>query len=214
MDHYYGVVRSDSNTLSHYGIRGMKWGVRKAKMSGNMKKLSRAHKKAVKKLEKLNKQADIATQKDMHMKYAKRGAIGFGVSGLGMLGIGGSHIAKNIVKKDEMQRAILSPDWYGTPVTRIEQLSKHNAEFRKKYTDINKAKKASAIVDLAGLGYAGYNGIKGLSAYYRTTKKGHAKAVAKRDAWKNQMDEVFSGTKYKGQYTHPSNKKKRRSYNG
>ena len=51
-------------------------------------------------------------------------------------------------------------------------------------------------VGALGLLGAGIAGGKALKARYRTTQKGHAKAVADRDAWKNQMAETFKGTKY------------------
>jgi len=49
----------------------------------------------------------------------------------------------------------------------------------------------------AGLiGKEGYHAGKAIAAMYRTTEKGHAKAVAKRDAWKKEMKSAFKGTQY------------------
>ena len=45
---------------------------------------------------------------------------------------------------------------------------------------------------LGALGYAGYAGGRSIAAKYRTTSKGHAKAVAKRNAFKKEMDYVFN----------------------
>lgn len=53
-DFMYAVERSDEY-LAHYGIRGMKWGVRRAIASGNSNRLDRQYKKAQKKLAKLEK---------------------------------------------------------------------------------------------------------------------------------------------------------------
>lgn len=55
MAEYYAVVRdSSTESLSHYGIRGMKWGVRKAIERGDDRALSRQYRKAQRKLRKLN----------------------------------------------------------------------------------------------------------------------------------------------------------------
>lgn len=67
----YAIERSD-DYLAHYGVRGMKWGVRKAIASGNSARLSRQYAKASKKLAKLEKRATKAG------KYRKR-AIGYGI---------------------------------------------------------------------------------------------------------------------------------------
>lgn len=44
----------------------------------------------------------------------------------------------------------------------------------------------------------------------RITKKGHAKAVAERDAWKKEMYKAFKGTKYDQMTGAGTFKKKRR----
>ena len=67
-DYMYAVER-DPNSLAHYGIRGMKWGVRKAIESGNSARLSRQYAKAQKKLAKLEKRAAKAG------KYGRRAAL-------------------------------------------------------------------------------------------------------------------------------------------
>lgn len=67
-DYMYGVERNDE-FLAHYGIRGMKWGVRKAIKSGNSARLSKQYAKASKKLAKLEKRAANSG------KYAKRAAL-------------------------------------------------------------------------------------------------------------------------------------------
>ena len=67
---YYGAPSTpNENFLAHYGIKGMKWGVRKAIDRGNDRALSRQYRKAEKKLAKLEKRA--ASGK----KYAKRAAL-------------------------------------------------------------------------------------------------------------------------------------------
>ena len=55
---YYGVTRSEEY-LAHYGIKGMKWGVRKAVEKGDKKRLERHYKKANRKLNRLKEKADV-----------------------------------------------------------------------------------------------------------------------------------------------------------
>lgn len=81
---YYGVTRTDEY-LAHYGIKGMKWGVRKAIESGNSARLGRQYRKAQKKLAKL--EARAANGK----KYAKRAAaLGAGAAVAGGLAAAGT----------------------------------------------------------------------------------------------------------------------------
>lgn len=80
----YAVERSDEY-LAHYGIRGMKWGVRKAIASGNSARLGRQYAKAQKKLAKLEKQASNSK------KYARRAALmGAGAAAAGGLAAAGT----------------------------------------------------------------------------------------------------------------------------
>ena len=86
MPQYYGVARS-YEYLAHYGVKGMKWGVRKALERGSDRALRRQRIKAERKLNKLMK---LGTNKD---KYKKR-AIAYGLSavklgGLAAAGTGG-----------------------------------------------------------------------------------------------------------------------------
>lgn len=67
-NYMYAVERNDEY-LAHYGIRGMKWGVRKAIQRGNDRALSKQYAKAQKKLAKLEKRAAKSG------KYARRAAL-------------------------------------------------------------------------------------------------------------------------------------------
>lgn len=69
MAEYYAVVRSDA-FLSHYGVKGMRWRVRKAMEKGNKKALRRYQKKASKKLKRLERQVNSGK------KYARKAIIG------------------------------------------------------------------------------------------------------------------------------------------
>ena len=84
---YMYAIERDPEYLAHYGIKGMKWGVRKAIERGNQRALGRQYRKAQKKLAKLEKRAANGA------KYARRAArLGAGAAaagGLAALGTGG-----------------------------------------------------------------------------------------------------------------------------
>ena len=92
---YYGAASTPTEDfLAHYGVKGMKWGVRKAVQSGNMRKLSRQYNKAAKKLAKLEKRA--ASGK----KYAKRAAaLGAGAALAGGVAATGTHGIGTVMNK-------------------------------------------------------------------------------------------------------------------
>ena len=79
MSEYYAVVRSN-NELAHYGVQGMKWGVRKAVERGNSAKVNRLYRKAEKKLNKLNNKADVKMQ-ERNRNYHREAATAHGVIG-------------------------------------------------------------------------------------------------------------------------------------
>ena len=78
MAKYYAIERS-GEYLCHYGIKGMRWRVRKAIRKGDERAYKRQYRKATKHLEKLEKQAANGA------KYAKR-AVKKGVGLAGSLG--------------------------------------------------------------------------------------------------------------------------------
>lgn len=80
MAQYYGVVRS-SEYLAHYGIKGMKWGVRKAIERGDNDAYNRAYKKAFKKLVKLSINANQRVQKERFSNAKRNMLAGAGVGG-------------------------------------------------------------------------------------------------------------------------------------
>ena len=84
-DYMYAIERSP-DYLAHYGIRGMKWGVRKAIARGDSRALGKQYAKAQKKLAKLEKRA--ANSK----KYARRAAL----MGTGAAAIGGASLGVHI----------------------------------------------------------------------------------------------------------------------
>lgn len=92
-DFMYAVERSPEY-LAHYGIRGMKWGVRKAIKSGNSARLSKQYAKASKKLAKLEKRAANTG------KYARRAALmGAGAAAAGGLAALGTSGVNRVLNK-------------------------------------------------------------------------------------------------------------------
>lgn len=92
-EYMYAIERNDEY-LAHYGVRGMKWGVRKAIKSGNSKRLGRQYAKAQKKLAKLEKQATRSK------KYARRAALmGAGAVAAGGLAAAGTAGVSRLTRK-------------------------------------------------------------------------------------------------------------------
>ncbi len=153
---YYanGTATPGSDFLAHYGVKGMKWGVRKAKLGGDSKALNKQYKKALKKLTKLNTKADINRQ-----RKEAAGHFGNAITGGAAAGIGAG-LAYSATKA---------------------------ARGSAQYLPIG-----AAVVGT----HAAVETAKGIAAKRRTTAKGHAKAVAKRNAWKKEMRTAFKGTKY------------------
>lgn len=92
-DYMYAVQRDDEY-LAHYGIKGMKWGVRKAVESGNSRALGRAYRKASRKLARLEKRANNGK------KYARRAALlGAGAAAAGGLAAAGTTGVANAISR-------------------------------------------------------------------------------------------------------------------
>lgn len=91
MAKYYGVERSEEY-LAHYGVKGMRWGVRRAKERGDSKRLKKHYEKANKKLNKLKVKADILNGYELRKQSPS--LIGASVAPLAA-GIGIPFIAKS-----------------------------------------------------------------------------------------------------------------------
>ncbi len=231
MGEYYAVIRS-KDSIAHYGVQGMKWGVRKAVKSGSDRSLNRQYKKAAKKLAKLTDRTNAKKQYAAYKKHTRnaRIAAGIGIVGATIAGLEGRDrlVAnrklstapgqstaspfrkKKIVpggKGVERKGKGLLEEKLGGPTTAQSVYRKHGAfvsnninamlEWAKKYkANSNRRFAISSAVAAAGLGTAAYQKAKAIAAKRRITAKGHAKAVAERNAWKKQMQTAFKGTKY------------------
>lgn len=86
MAQYYGIERS-SEYLEHYGVRGMKWGVRKAIQSGDRQALKKHFAKASLKLGKLSLHANRPVQQRLYNSAKSRMVSGALGSALGSAGL-------------------------------------------------------------------------------------------------------------------------------
>ena len=90
-EYYYGVTRTN-DYLAHYGVRGMKWGVRRALSRKSDRALAKQYSKAARKLAKLDRRAASGKQ------YARRAAaLGAGAAAAGTLAaVGTTGVASGI----------------------------------------------------------------------------------------------------------------------
>ena len=96
----YWVVPDDSSDICHYGVKGMKWGVRKSEyrsMSRDQKKLAKVEYKARRRDQKFAEEArrreflannpDVDTRKKVFIRDGKKFAKGFLLTNLATLGV-------------------------------------------------------------------------------------------------------------------------------
>ena len=96
----YWVVPDNSSDICHYGVKGMKWGVRKSEyrsMSRDQKKLAKVEYKARRRDQKFAEEArrreflannpDVDTRKKVFIRDGKKFAKGFLLTNLATLGV-------------------------------------------------------------------------------------------------------------------------------
>lgn len=205
MSEYYAVERS-GNSLVHYGVRGMKWGVKKARSTGNAAALGRQFRKAEKKLAKLEKRG--ASGKKYAKRAAKLGAAGAALGAAGAfgslaniekgrdsllklsskVGVKSFHKGKSSVAEKAGHVAskagnATSKAVHGYKKWGSEKLSNATGDVTK-----HGAIRVGSMAAGAGLlGAAGYN------AYRAATAKKNRQKAAK---FKAEMNKAFAGTKY------------------
>lgn len=135
---YYGTPAASSDFIAHYGVKGMKWGVRRALQRGDINAVRKHYIKAAKKLAKLEKIGSTNSK-----KYAtKAAAYGTGAALAGGLAVQGTEgLAKGIVAAGKLltKKKTIGPIQrkYGHQLTDIERLER--AKHLKEVADENAA---------------------------------------------------------------------------
>lgn len=173
MAKYYGIQRSN-DYLAHYGIKGMKWGVRKAIENKDKVLLKEHHDLALDKLERLKRKANIVAQKDERREGLK--SLGLGAALLG------SAAAVDIIDSNA-KKAGKDIRWGVAPV--------YNPRLA-----VLPLRTFSTGAGLIGGLTTGIGAVDTIGAHKRMSQKGHAKAVQKVNEWQNEMYEAFKGTPY------------------
>lgn len=228
MSEYYAVQRS-TDYLVHYGVKGMRWGVRKAIEKGNSKALARQYNRAAKKLAKLNNRADVEVQAKNAKKYNRIAKVSSLIGGAGLATLGAlkgtehatTHLNEIATKKaaqsHEAYRNALYNDNYHSADMYYDLYRAANDRAHKYWrTNLNAYNALSAYAAPLGVGTAAGFGTaaiakgKAIAAKRRTTAQGHAKAVAKRDAWQKEMKSAFKGTQYDASGSVKTKKRRRK----
>ena len=169
MAEYYAVERS-SEYLAHYGVKGMRWGVRKALEKGNMQKLAYHYQRAMSKRDKLKQRTNRKDQKEEAKAY--------GVGGAALLGAGalGGLTSYGIIKGQ------------GALNKGLNSLSGRKNDSSGLYMVPSGLIGMSALSAGGGLAALG----AGAASAYRATKRGNKKAVEKYKRFSKEMNKTFN----------------------
>ncbi|MDT3387318.1 MAG: hypothetical protein LIR46_06085 [Bacteroidota bacterium] len=166
MNEYYGIASTPTDDfLAHYGIKGMKWGVRKALKKNNMSKLAYHYQKSIEKRNTLKDRTSIEKQKDDAKAYAAGGAGLIGAGALGGLATYG------VIKGQQKLNHLIAP----------------NSGYEQYMVPVG-------LIGTSGLAAAGGLASLGASvaSAYRTTKRGHKNAIKKHKDFSKEMDKTFN----------------------
>lgn len=170
---YYGVERS-GEYLAHYGVKGMRWGVRKAIDAKDTKALERHYDKAVRKLAKLQKRANLLVQKRDKKENLELAGLSAGLAGSSAaLGALNKHF-----RNQGMGESYIAGHFGLIPILPT------------------KTSTLSNIGVVAGTAMGIGEGIGAAANHHRLGIKGHKKAVDNVNTWQKEMATAFKGTKY------------------
>ena len=181
MAQYYGVTRTNEY-LMHYGIKGMRWGVQRAKESGNEKRLARHYAKAKAHLKKLQDRTDIKKQKK---EYEENRAMAIADAVAAPLSVGTGFLATHISKNNATARLAKNVAALKN-VPGIHWVSDSYRDYRPWGIASGAAYTGAAIG----------RGVLANRAKKRMTKEGHRQAVMDVADWQREMNRAFAGTKY------------------
>ena len=238
MNSYYGVIRSTDH-LAHYGVTGMRWGVRRAIVTGNQRALDRHYRRAARKLAKLQNIGDHSA------KYAAK-AVGYGAGAAGAAALagGGTDLASKAIGKSAglIRKAAFGLERLGVktsiggiptplsqrPLQKIQDASGAVKKWGEGYQKIPvglyykdggngtmvphsvKHKKVSNnTLFRIGAGAAAA-GLAAKSAQNAYRARNGEKYREKAERFKEEMDNAFKGTDYEGQYAKLSRRQQRR----
>ena len=209
---YYGISNSTDH-LEHYGVKGMRWGVRRALATGNQRALDRHYRKAAKKLAKLQSIGDHGYKSAKGIRGARKGIRFFGNLATG----------NKFRQLSSLERAADAVDKWGKKHTvgfkAADIHDKLSAAAEKGFSPERLARRRKLIMrnnsQYARLGaLAATAALAAKAGQHAYRAHNSEKYREKAERFRNEMDKVFAGTDYEGQYAKISRRqqKRRRTY--